>query len=154
MSMKNFLQFVFDDRQHMALAENTEWLRNWHSPKPVSAPQADPANAIELLWLSRGRTLVIKTGKTLDLEAHQEFHRAYEGASKDVHTYVVDFMKTTRIDSSVLGMLLLLRDHVGGDRERLYLMNLGPEVRKTLDAVDFESMFTMGAISHPINTPA
>lgn len=156
MNMKHFFQSLFlDDRMYLALAGNTQASQNWHSPKPfISPPKADPANAIELVWLSRGRTLVIKIGKTLDLVAHKEFCRAYESASNDVHTYVVDFLKTTWIDNSVLGMLLLLRDHVGGDRERLYLMNLGPEVRKTLDAVDFESMFTMGAIATPVNAYA
>ena len=45
------------------------------------------------------------------------------------------------MDSSALGMLLLLRDHAGGDNADIALMNISPDVRKILAISNFDKLF-------------
>ena len=57
---------------------------------------------------------------------------------------MVDLKGATYLDSSALGMLLLLRDHAGGDHARISLVNCNPDVRKTLSISNFEQLFQIG----------
>ncbi len=47
----------------------------------------------------------------------------------------------TYLDSSALGMLLLLRDHAGGDAAEVRIVNCNPDVRKILTISNFEQLF-------------
>ena len=49
--------------------------------------------------------------------------------------------EATYIDSSALGMLLLLRDHVGGDDAQIQVINSSNDVRKTLTISNFNKLF-------------
>lgn len=57
--------------------------------------------------------------------------------------YVVNLQGTTYMDSSALGMLLLLRDHAGGDEADIRLLNCSPDVRKILSVSNFEQLFVI-----------
>ncbi|MBD8623245.1 STAS domain-containing protein [Pseudomonas sp. CFBP 13727] len=77
-----------------------------------------------------------------DFSLHQQFREAYEDerAGKPSR-YVIDLKNTTYMDSSALGMLLLLRDHAGGDNADIALMNISPDVRKILAISNFDKLF-------------
>ena len=57
--------------------------------------------------------------------------------------YVVDLNRTTYLDSSALGMLLLLRDHAGGDSAEIKIVNCNQDVKKILTISNFEQLFTI-----------
>ena len=54
---------------------------------------------------------------------------------------VVDLKDATYLDSSALGMLLLLRDHAGGDNSNIRVINTNSDVRKILAISNFEKLF-------------
>ncbi|MNJ01264.1 hypothetical protein D3C73_1608430 [compost metagenome] len=54
---------------------------------------------------------------------------------------VVDLKDATYLDSSALGMLLLLRDHAGGDESDVRLVNSSTDVRKILAISNFDKLF-------------
>ena len=88
-----------------------------------------------------GRELTIKIDGRFDFSAHQEFRDAYEGVSSQVNCYTVDMGGTSYLDSSALGMLLLLRDHAGGDSADVTIVNCNQDVRKILTISNFEQLF-------------
>lgn len=88
-----------------------------------------------------GQELTIVISGRFDFGAHQEFRNAYERVSSTPRRYVVDLKDTTYLDSSALGMLLLLRDHAGGDSAQIRLLNCKPDVRKILAISNFEQLF-------------
>lgn len=90
-----------------------------------------------------GRTLIIKIEGRFDFSTHQAFRDAYEHGGKDTHDYVVDLSEATYLDSSALGMLLLLRDYAGGDNARIAIENCNNDVRKILTISNFEQLFTI-----------
>lgn len=88
-----------------------------------------------------GQELTIVIQGRFDFGAHQEFRDAYERVNLSPKRYVVDLKSTTYLDSSALGMLLLLRDHAGGDDAQIRLLNCNPDVRKILAISNFEQLF-------------
>jgi HptB-dependent secretion and biofilm anti anti-sigma factor len=54
---------------------------------------------------------------------------------------VVDLKDATYLDSSALGMLLLLREHAGGDESDIRVVNSSPDVRKILGISNFDKLF-------------
>ena len=99
--------------------------------------------AITSLPSSDGQELTILIQGRFDFGAHQEFRNAYERVNRTPQRYVVDLKETTYLDSSALGMLLLLRDHAGGDSAQIRLLNCNPDVRKILAISNFEQLFNI-----------
>jgi anti-anti-sigma factor len=85
--------------------------------------------------------LKISIAGRFDFSSHQEFRKAYEDAGNTPSNYVVDMKDTTYLDSSALGMLLLLRDHAGGDNASISIINCNDDVRKILTISNFEQLF-------------
>jgi len=90
-----------------------------------------------------GNQLTIRIQGRFDFSAHQEFRSAYEAIDKSPEAYCVDMNETTYLDSSALGMLLLLRDHAGGDTSKIEIVNCSPDVKKILTISNFEQLFTI-----------
>ncbi|MBT8138991.1 MAG: STAS domain-containing protein [Gammaproteobacteria bacterium] len=87
--------------------------------------------------------LVIQVAGRFDFSAHQDFRSAYEDLENTPQSYAVDMAQTTYLDSSALGMLLLLRDHAGGDDASIRLINCNDDVRKILVISNFGRLFTI-----------
>ncbi|MGO1501406.1 MAG: STAS domain-containing protein [Marinobacter sp.] len=90
-----------------------------------------------------GQTLIIKIEGRFDFSTHQAFRNAYEHGGVGVGNYVVDLSEATYLDSSALGMLLLLRDYGGGDNANIAIENCNNDVRKILTISNFEQLFTI-----------
>ncbi len=90
-----------------------------------------------------GRALTINIEGRFDFSAHQDFRESYETSDKDPDEYCVDMKETTYLDSSALGMLLLLRDHAGGDTANIKIVNCNPDVKKILTISNFEQLFSI-----------
>ena len=88
-----------------------------------------------------GQELTIVVQGRFDFGAHQEFRNAYERQDITPKRYVVDLKGATYLDSSALGMLLLLRDHAGGEQARISLVQCSPDVRKILSISNVEQLF-------------
>jgi len=90
-----------------------------------------------------GQELTISISGRFDFNAHQAFRDAYQRQDVSPQRYVVNLQGTTYMDSSALGMLLLLRDHAGGDEADIRLLNCSPDVRKILSVSNFEQLFVI-----------
>lgn len=92
---------------------------------------------------SNGQQLTIFIKGRFDFSAHQVFRSAYEGFDQ-AKRYIVDLKEATYLDSSALGMLLLLRDHAGGERADVQLVNCNADVIKILAISNFAKLFRIG----------
>ncbi|MBF0527285.1 MAG: STAS domain-containing protein, partial [Deltaproteobacteria bacterium] len=61
-----------------------------------------------------------------------------------VSKIVVDLAAVDYIDSSALGMLLILREKAGGEKADISLLNCSPDVRRSIEHVHFDKMFHLG----------
>jgi anti-anti-sigma factor len=88
-----------------------------------------------------GKTLTINIDGRFDFSAHQGFRDAYEKISPVPEEIFVNMSGTNYLDSSALGMLLLLRDYAGGDSSNITLKNCNEDIRKILTISNFEQLF-------------
>ena len=87
--------------------------------------------------------LIINVEGRFDFSAHQDFRSAYEDLDGLPKHFAVDMTETTYLDSSALGMLLLLRDYAGGDHSSIKIINCNDDVRKILVISNFGRLFTI-----------
>lgn len=99
--------------------------------------------SIESRASQSGDELTISIEGRFDFSAHQEFRDCYERIDTEPASYVVDLNRTTYLDSSALGMLLLLRDHAGGDNAEVSIVNCNRDVKKILTISNFEQLFSI-----------
>lgn len=90
-----------------------------------------------------GREMTIAVSGNFDFSQHQAFRSVCENAGNQVQRFVIDLTGANYVDSSALGMLLVLRDRVGGSSEKVKLTKARPEVRKILEIANFDQLFTI-----------
>ena len=76
-----------------------------------------------------------------DFRIHREFRDTLHRCMSPGRAYRVDLAGVDYLDSSALGMLLLLREHAGGDDARVALVGARTEVRQILTIANFDKMF-------------
>ncbi|WFP51591.1 STAS domain-containing protein [Methylomonas sp. EFPC3] len=87
--------------------------------------------------------LHIKVSGKFDFGLHNEFREATKLAESGVKQIDVDLTGTEYMDSSALGMLLVLRDKVGGDKSAIRIKNARAEVKKILEIANFDKLFSL-----------
>ncbi len=97
--------------------------------------------AVETVVSQDGKKLTIKVKGRFDFGKHQEFREAYERKPVRPDSVVVDLKEATYLDSSALGMLLMLRDHMGGEESEVQVVNTSSDVRKILAISNFDKLF-------------
>ena len=85
--------------------------------------------------------IVIRIDGRFDFSSHADFNRAFVNSDGALNHYTVDLSGASYLDSSALGMLLLLREHAGNDSERVVIKNPSPEVRNLLQIANFMQLF-------------
>ncbi len=98
---------------------------------PLSVTRAD-----------ENRELVIRITGQFDFGLHRDFRDAYRDVN-DARRYVVDLGETAYMDSSALGMLLLLREHAESHGAQVELRNVGGELERILRIANFHQLFPM-----------
>lgn len=97
---------------------------------------------INIIKSNDGSEVTIDIVGRFDYNMHQDFRQAYEDANS-VMKYIVDMRKTEYMDSSALGMLLLLRERAGGDSANISIVNVNPEIEKILTISNFHKLFNI-----------
>ena len=100
--------------------------------------------AIETSLDSASQTLVIKISGRFDFGLHQDFRKATEqAAATGVNKIIVNMGQVGYVDSSALGMLLVLRDKVGDSKNAVLIKNAKPDVMKILKIANFDKLFSL-----------
>ncbi|HNH36303.1 MAG TPA: STAS domain-containing protein [Rhodocyclaceae bacterium] len=91
-----------------------------------------------------GRAVIRLQGR-FDFNAHREFREATEQALREAGAKElrVDLAEVEYLDSSALGMLLMLRDKAKATNRAVVLANCRGAVRQVLDIANFGKLFTI-----------
>lgn len=86
---------------------------------------------------------VVRLAGRFDFNAHRDFRAAYEPlvADSGVREITIDLGGVEYLDSSALGMLLMLRDKTGAVNKALVLANPRGPVKQVLDIANFGKLF-------------
>jgi len=87
------------------------------------------------------KTVTIKVFGDFDFSLHSEFRNSYRYTKNEGVTYFVDLSDSDYLDSSALGMLILLKEHADELKGKVVLLRPSPKAKKLLSTVNFEKMF-------------
>jgi anti-anti-sigma factor len=92
-----------------------------------------------------GRKATLKLEGRFDFNASREFRDSYEQilTRRQVDNIDVDLADVNYLDSSALGMLLLLREKAEPAGVKLALVNSRGPVRQILEVANFHKLFTL-----------
>ena len=90
-----------------------------------------------------GKKIQINVKGRFDYVVSQEFREAYRHSMDDGITYHVDLSNADYMDSSALGMLLLLREHAKGHGGAVYIERPSEQINAILKVANFEQLFTI-----------
>lgn len=88
-----------------------------------------------------GRHVDIQIGGRFDFSEHRAFRAAYGKAELKGARVTVDLSAAEYMDSSALGMLLVLRERAGGDQSDITLKGVRKEIQQVLAVSRFEQLF-------------
>ncbi len=88
-------------------------------------------------------TAEVRLSGRFDFNAHRDFRNAYEPlmAESDISAVTIDMGGVEYLDSSALGMLLMLRDKAGAANKALTLTNVRGPVKQVLEIANFGKLF-------------
>ncbi len=89
------------------------------------------------------RELTVNISGRFDFSVHQDIRKATEQVTSTIKQVIIDLKATEYVDSSALGMLLVLRDKIGGDKQKIKIVNASPEVKKILEIASFDKLFSL-----------
>ncbi|MEO5333268.1 MAG: STAS domain-containing protein [Magnetococcus sp. YQC-5] len=84
--------------------------------------------------------VTIHLAGSFDYKMRTEFRKSY--ADKPPGTiFEIDFSRVTSVDSSALGMLLVMREQHGGEQANISFVNCKPEIRHLFQISQFKDLF-------------
>lgn len=87
--------------------------------------------------------VTISISGRFDFKSHQDFRRAYEQMGSQGVKYVIDLSRAEYMDSSALGMLLMLREYAGGEKAEVEIANASGEIKSILNISNFGKLFSI-----------
>lgn len=88
-----------------------------------------------------GTTYIVVHGSFV-FDLHKPFRQAYRSLPRE-RRVVVDLSQADYIDSAGLGMLLRLREHLGGNSAAITLRGANTAIRQILDVANFGRLFEL-----------
>jgi len=94
-----------------------------------------------------GSKAVLKLNGRFDFHSHRDFRAAYEQALEiaGVREIEINFSAVDYLDSSALGMLLLLREKAEATGKLVVLAGLQGTVKQVLEIANFGKLFSVKA---------
>ena len=83
---------------------------------------------------------IIAVEGSLVFDLNREFRQAYRNIPPD-RQVVVDLSRSDYLDSAGLGMLIQLREHLGGAEASVALRGVNETIRTILDVANFGRLF-------------
>lgn len=97
----------------------------------VTVSEVEDSRTIEI----RGR---------FDFGMQRSFRSFYQDDAAGIRRFVVNLRETEYMDSSALGMLLLLREHAQARDAEILIVHSRPEIRRIFEIANFDKLFNLG----------
>lgn len=91
---------------------------------------------------SNNNLVTIFIADSFDYKLRTEFRKAYADKPPS-SVFEIDFARVTSVDSSALGMLLVMREQTGGEQAKIALVNCKPEIRHLFQISQFKDLFQL-----------
>jgi len=89
----------------------------------------------------QGQQMTVSISGRFDFNLLQEFRDSYSDYENTDLSFVVDLAQTEYIDSSALGMLLNMKNHLAADDRAIEIRNCQPNLMKIFTIAHFDKKF-------------
>ncbi|QGG80248.1 anti-anti-sigma factor [Litorivicinus lipolyticus] len=103
--------------------------------------------SVSTSFLSAESRLTIRVTGRFGFSLHKAFLDAFQKFGSGARCYTVDLTDADSVDSSALGMMLLLRDFAGGDRSNITVEGANLDIEKVLKITAFDKLFHIPGLS-------
>ncbi len=100
---------------------------------------------MQIATRTEGQRVVLRFSGRFEFCAHREFREAIDRIMQmeGIDELAIDLMDVDYVDSSALGMLLMVRERANSAKLGLVLTNPRGMVRQALDIAHFEKLFVI-----------
>ena len=98
---------------------------------------------VETYTSDDGNTLTVKISGRFDISLNKTFGESYENKIQSVSKVVLDMADVQHVDSSGLGMMLVLRDRFGENKDRIDIVNADSSVAKIFELTGYGKLFNI-----------
>ncbi len=98
---------------------------------------------VETYTSDDGNTLTVKISGRFDISLNRTFGKSYEKKIGSVSKVVLDMADVKHVDSSGLGMMLVLRDRFGENKERIDIVNVNSSLAKIFEITGYGKLFNI-----------
>ena len=85
--------------------------------------------------------IVINIPERFDFSTHRWFTETYEDALKNTNEIILDFSRVQYVDSSALGMMVLMRRKLSAEQGKGVIRNAEGTAKDILDMANFATLF-------------
>ena len=90
-----------------------------------------------------GKMLTIRVEGAFDFASHGDFSKAYKSQTMPGMTYQIDLSKTGYMDSSALGMLLMIKEYAENNKGTVTINRPSSDIKKIFEVANFYTLFTI-----------
>ncbi len=87
------------------------------------------------------KTLTIKVSGHFNISLYEEFSSSYKDKIDAAEKFVIDLTGADYMDSSAIGMILMLRERAGGENADITIKNPIPDVKRVLEIANLQRLF-------------
>ncbi|PCI63493.1 MAG: anti-anti-sigma factor [Gammaproteobacteria bacterium] len=99
--------------------------------------------SINQLISEDNKQVTISIDNNFDFSLHQHFRDSYSSCDLKNTTFFLNLSKTEYMDSSALGMILLLKDHADNIGGKVIIQKPNKSVNKILEIAQFHRLVTI-----------
>jgi len=100
---------------------------------------------IQATTLADNKGIKISINERFDFSLHQQFRDTYQNCNDNGAEFTLDLSNTTYMDSSALGMILLLKDHADKLSGKVVISKPNEAVNKILEIAQFHRLMPIEA---------
>lgn len=90
-----------------------------------------------------GTVFNITISGRFDITTYKDFGESYKDKLESVSKWIIDMAEVEYVDSSALGMLLMLRERAGSEKADISIVNLNSDLKKIFTTANFHKLFSM-----------
>jgi len=90
-----------------------------------------------------GKVFTISMSDRFDITTYTDLIESYKDKLGSVSKWILDMAEVEYVDSSALGMLLMLRERAGGENADINIVNLNSDLKKIFTTANFQKLFNM-----------
>jgi HptB-dependent secretion and biofilm anti anti-sigma factor len=89
------------------------------------------------------KTVTVSVEGRFDFSMHNAFRKAYKDVAGTGFLYLIDLKGAEYMDSSALGMLLMLKEHAESNASKIKITHISNDIREILTIASFDKLFVL-----------